>query len=185
MPTATKFITVPQPGNLQPLGLSAAANTPELGYVTLEWNESNACLDADGYNIYRDNVQINTTLVTELTYEDGPLTSGLYAYKVKAVYYFGESGFSNTSYALITVGIEETNEYLFRIFPNPVSNVLTIESTVEFNQIRVFSNSGQIVLDEQVTALNYLIDVTKFEKGIYFISLDTKKGKVIRKITVN
>ncbi len=185
MPTATKFITVPQPGNLQPLGLSAAANTPTLGYVTLEWNESNACLDADGYNIYRDNVQINTTLVTELTYEDGPLTSGLYAYKVKAVYYFGESGFSNTSYALITVGIEETNDDLFRIFPNPVSNVLTIESTIEFTGVRVISNSGQVVLNEQVTALNYKIDVTKFDKGIYFISLDTEKGKVIRKMTVN
>jgi hypothetical protein len=123
--------------------------------------------------------------VTETTYEDGPLVPGLYAYKVTAVYYFGESGFSNSAYALIPVGIEETNDNLFRIYPNPASNMVTIESTVAFTRIRVFGNSGQIVLNEQIKALNYQIDVSQLEKGIYFISLETENGNLIRKLTVN
>ena len=99
-----------------------------LGYITLEWNQPNACLDPDGYDVYRDNVKINTELVTDLTYVDGPLTSGLYEYKLKAVYYFGVSGFSTPAYALIPVGIEETGDDTFRIYPNPASQIINIES---------------------------------------------------------
>jgi hypothetical protein len=185
MPSATETITVPVPGSLQPIGLSAVANTPNPNYVTLDWNQPNACLDPDGYNIYRDNVQINTSLVTDLTYVDGPLTSGLYEYKLKAVYYFGVSGFSTPAYALIPVGIEETDDDGFRIYPNPASNMVTIESTREITGIKIFNNSGQVVVDEKVNVLSYQIDVAKFEKGVYFISLETGDAKILRKITVN
>ena len=41
-----------------------AANAPN-GYVTLDWNEPNACLAPDGYHIYRDSGQITTSLVTD------------------------------------------------------------------------------------------------------------------------
>ena len=169
---------------LQPIGLSASANTPTYGYVTLDWNEPNACLEPDGYHIYRDNVQITTTPVTGLTYVDGPLGSGLYEYKLKAVYYFGESGFSTPAYALIPVGVEETGDDIFRIFPNPASKVVNIESPIEITGIKVFNNSGQVVLDEKVNVMSYQIDVSKFDKGIYYIRLVTGDTKILRKITV-
>jgi len=185
MPSAPATITVPLPGSLQPIGLSASANTPTYYYVTLDWNEPNACLEPDGYHIYRDNVQITTDSVTGLTYVDGPLSSGLYEYKLKAVYYFGESGFSTPVVAFIPVGIEETDDGLFRIFPNPASQMVTIESTMEITGIKVFNNSGQVVMDEIVNVMSYQIDVSQFEKGIYYIRLETNEGKLLRKITVN
>jgi hypothetical protein len=184
MPTTTKYITVPIPSNLPPSGLEALINTPNENDVTLNWDAPNACLDPDGYNIIRDGVQINTNLVTALTYVDPALIPGLFEYKVKAVYYFGESGFSNPVYALIT-DINEVSADQIRIFPNPASQMVTIESTMEITGIKVFNNSGQIVLDEKFNALNYRIDVSQFERGVYYIRLETGDTKILRKITIN
>jgi hypothetical protein len=51
-----------------------------------------------GYNVYRDDVKINTTPITDNTFEDSPLTNGIYKYNVTAVYAEGESCYSNTDY---------------------------------------------------------------------------------------
>lgn len=185
MPSSPATITVPVPGSLQPIGLSAEANSPSYGYVTLEWNEPNACLEPDGYDVYRDNVKVNTELVTGLTYSEGPLPSGLYQYKLKAIYYFGESGFSTAAYALIPVGIEETENDHLRIFPNPASQLVNVESQVEITGIKVYNNSGQIILDEQVKVFNHQIDVSGYDKGIYYLSLETVDGNILKKITIN
>lgn len=185
MPSTPETITVPTPGSLQPIGLSAVANSPSQNYVTLEWNEPNACLEPDGYDIYRDNVKINTSLVTELTYVDGPLSSGLYEFKLKAVYYFGESGFSTPAYALIPVGIDENGDEQFRIYPNPVSNLINIESDFEITRIIMYNNSGQIVMDKEINSYNCQINVSQFDKGSYIISLETGITKSNRKITIN
>jgi hypothetical protein len=48
-----------------------------------------------GFNVYRDDVQINTTLVTEMTYQDLDVPNGIYEYYVEAVYVGGTS-VSNT-----------------------------------------------------------------------------------------
>ncbi len=185
MPSTPATITVPIPGSLQPIGLSAEANTPNYGYVTLEWNQPNACLDPDGYDVYRDNVKVNTALVTELTYIEGPLPSGLYEYKLKAVYYFGESGFSTPAYAFIPVGIEDAEESNFRIYPNPASQLINIESGIEITGIKILNNSGQKLFDETLNIFNYQIDVSRFEKGIYYIGIKTKDSEVYKKITID
>ncbi len=56
---------------------------------------------------------------------------------------------------------------------------------MEITGIKVFNNSGQVVLDEIVNVMSYQIDVSQFEKGIYYIKIETNEGKLLRKITVN
>ena len=73
---------------------------------------------------------------------------------------------------------------MLRIYPNPVSSMVNIESTMEITGIKVFNNSGQVVLDEKVNVMSYQIDVSKFDKGIYYIRLVTGDTKILRKITV-
>ena len=51
-----------------------------------------------GYNIYRDDVKVNTTPVTDNTFVDEPSANGIYKYNVTAVYAEGESCISNTDY---------------------------------------------------------------------------------------
>jgi hypothetical protein len=184
MPTATKTITVPLPTNLVATGLQALANVPNENDVTLNWNAPTACVAPNGYNVYKDGNQINTALVTALTYVDPNLGAGLYEYIVKAVYYFGQSNASNPAYALIT-GIENYDTRALMVFPNPASTEVIIMSPVEIRNIKVLNNTGQLVRDTDVNAVQYRMDVSKFESGIYYIKLETSDGVTLKKITVN
>jgi hypothetical protein len=59
------------------------------GWIShVPWPLSRALL---GYNVYRDEVQLNTTPVTDLFYADNGLTPGTYSYTVTALYDEGES----------------------------------------------------------------------------------------------
>jgi hypothetical protein len=183
MATPPFMITVPIPANLVPTNLEAMPNEPTAGDVTLTWDSPDACVAPDGYNVFKDGAQINTALVTEMTYVDLDNPTGLYEYKVKAVYYFGESGFSAAAYALI-VGMEELDAARFQIFPNPASDRVTVKSPVEISTIRVLNNSGQLVMDIQVNAAEHQLDVSQLESGIYYINLETNEGQVLQKFVV-
>jgi len=50
-----------------------------------------------GFNIYRDTVQLNTSLITAYNYQDYEVANGSHAYYVKAVYTSGLSNPSNTA----------------------------------------------------------------------------------------
>ncbi len=183
-PTATETITVPVPADLEAVALEASANVPNENDVTLTWEAPDACLAPDGYNIFRDSEQINTALVTGLNYVDELLVPGFYEYYVTAVYYFGESDPSAPAYVLIT-GIDVLNAEGFEIFPNPASDKITVKSSSEIENIHVYNNSGQLILDKEVNALQFEINVAQYECGIYFVKVETGEGVILRKITVN
>jgi hypothetical protein len=184
MPTITKFITVPLPTNLPAMGLGAIPDFPEENDVTLTWDAPTACVAPDGYDVYRDGDQINSSLVNNLTYVDQSLLPGLYEYYIVAVYYFGEAAPSVPVYSLIT-GVEDIDSDMFRIYPNPSSSVINIESTIGIKGIQIFNNAGQLIIDKSVNVNHHQINVSQFEKGIYYIKLETAEGKVLQKITVN
>ncbi len=184
MPTATQNITVPTPEDLEPLGLEYVVDVPNENDVTLNWDLPDACLAPEGYNVFRDGTQINANPVTVTTYVDPGLPMGLYEYYITAVFYFGESDPSDPVYTLVT-GIEDVDSDLFRIYPNPSSGTVNIESSAQINGIQVFNNAGQMIMDNVVKAGQYQFDVSNYEKGVYYIKLETSEGKMFRKITVN
>lgn len=67
-----------------------------------------------GYNIYRNDTQINTTLVTERSYTDVVEQSGIYTYQVSTVYEDGgESGLSSATQAeIIEIGMPQAPSLL-------------------------------------------------------------------------
>jgi len=42
-----------------------------------------------------------------------------------------------------------------------------------------------MIMDNVVKAGQYQFDVSNYEKGVYYIKLETSEGKMFRKITVN
>ncbi|MDR1974695.1 MAG: T9SS type A sorting domain-containing protein [Bacteroidales bacterium] len=76
--------------NPRPSGVSARQQR-ETAFVKVTWQKPiNSGREVLGYNIYRDGVKINASIVTELTYQDTPPT-GSRSYAVTAVYASGES----------------------------------------------------------------------------------------------
>ena len=180
MPTPTETITVPMPTDLPPLDFAAAIAT---GGVNLTWSVPAACVAPDGYNIYRDGVQINGDLVTELSYFDDNTTPGFYEYYATAVYYFTESGPSDAGYVQVT-GIDENIVYDMKVYPNPASDMVYVETDLTIKSLDVLNNAGQVIMTQKVDAGSYHFDVSTFERGIYFVKMVTDKGTVIRKIAV-
>lgn len=72
--------------------------TVEIGSINLAWSDPlPGSITLIGYNAYRDEVQINTTIIDETHYEDTNITSGAsYSYFVTALYDDDESEPSNT-----------------------------------------------------------------------------------------
>ncbi|MEZ5082626.1 MAG: carboxypeptidase regulatory-like domain-containing protein [Bacteroidales bacterium] len=184
MPTATVMMTVPLPDDMEATGLTATADIPDENDVTLDWDAPDCCVAPDGYNVYRDDVMINTSLVTELTFVDPDLEPGfLYTYHVVAVYYFGESEASDPAFTLIT-GVNPFDAKSFRIQPNPATDYISVQSEYMIESYELLNNIGQLVKTENLNTSITNIDVSQFESGIYYLKLKTTEGISLNKIVI-
>ena len=68
-----------------------------------------------------------------------------------------------------------------KLFPNPASGLVSIESEIEINYILLIDASGRIVLELKKDDTK-VIDVAALSKGVYFIELHSDQGKTVRKI---
>lgn len=179
-PCPDYLMTVPTPEELAPFDLEALVNSD---MVTLIWEVPNACVAPDSYKVYRNGDMVAED-VMDNEYIDGPLVSGVYEYYIVAVYYFGESEASVAAYAVVTVGIEDYDASMLQIFPNPAADLVNVKSPIAIDRIHVLNSNGQLVLDEEVNNMEYQINVSKYEAGIYFIKLETSEGTILRKVAV-
>ncbi len=61
--------------------------TPTGDEITLQWNSPVLQTNSvGGYNLFRDNILINSTLIVDTLYSDSDLNPGTYSYQVSAVY---------------------------------------------------------------------------------------------------
>jgi hypothetical protein len=69
------------------------------------------------------------------------------------------------------------NKNNIKLYPNPVSNNLTIENPVGRNyQFQVFNQLGQKVLIQNNDTSSTLLNVSTLSKGIYFLNITAKGG---------
>ncbi|MGK0253443.1 MAG: hypothetical protein ACI9OE_000913 [Mariniflexile sp.] len=64
----------------------------------------------------------------------------------------------------------------FLVYPNPVSNNLSIENPFSGNlQLQVFNQLGQLVLKRNTSSS--LLDVSNLSKGLYFLNINTENSE--------
>lgn len=73
----------------------------------------------------------------------------------------------------------------FKVYPNPVANVLNIEYTSEVTSVSVFNLLGQQVLSKKVSAASTQIDMSALLAGTYLVKVESgnisKTLKVVKK----
>lgn len=73
----------------------------------------------------------------------------------------------------------------FKVYPNPVTNVLNIEYTSEVTSVSVFNLLGQQVLSKKVSAASTQIDMSALLAGTYLVKVESgnisKTLKVVKK----
>ncbi len=68
-----------------------------------------------------------------------------------------------------------------KLFPNPFEHTLFIESKNKIKSIKLFSISGQLILDKKIE--NNQADLSEIQKGFYLIELlDEQNNKIYQKI---
>src|SRR5690554_1864081 len=85
-------------------------------------------------------------------------------------------------YVNITLGIENQEAINLSIYPNPVSSILTIESSQNINgEIEIFDVNGKLIQSKNSNGKATQIDVSGFEDGVYFLHFEVGGRKVVRR----
>ncbi len=68
------------------------------------------------------------------------------------------------------------DENIYKIYPNPTFDFLTIEGPTEMSEIKIQNIYGVSIIRTKGEVKN--IDMSPLPSGIYFITINNKNGKV-------
>ncbi len=81
------------------------------------------------------------------------------------------------------VGIDE-NAINVAIYPNPVTDILNINSDSKVTNVTVLNYLGQTIDNINVNGMEVTINTSTYDTGIYFIQIETDKGISTQKIII-
>ena len=141
--------------------------------------------NATSHLLYK-NDELLDTISTNNIYIDSNLSDSItYCYKVKAIDGDCESDFSDTICKMYysNVGIIEQHTDNIRIFPNPTNYELRITNyELRITNYEIYSVIGQKLLSiESLPSLETTIDISHLEAGIYYLKIEDKIIKFIKK----
>ncbi len=78
---------------------------------------------------------------------------------------------------------ESENDNMLSIFPNPVSEILSIQSgQIGLKDFKIFDTQGRLIREDTFVDTNVSVDVSGFSRGVYFIELQDGNKKELFKI---
>ncbi len=163
---AYKFIGIlnlplPAPTNLQAV---------VAGHIVgLSWNApaGNPAGNPVGYNMYRDGLKLNTSLIAGLVFVDVPAVSGQYTYCVKAVYNSGESS-GDCAVVDVAVGLTAHDKPVLQVYPNPATDAIRVISDTGGSFI-LSDVPGREVTTGSLDAGTTTISISTLPAGIYVL----------------
>ena len=76
-----------------------------------------------------------------------------------------------------------TNELVsFNIYPNPVTDMLNVDSKETLTNISIFNLLGQEIKSFKPNTTNYIVDLTDLETGVYFVKVTANNKQSSKKI---
>ena len=156
------------------------------GQLALTWDPVEG---AKEYNIYEGDEVIGTVKVTGVDMT-GLDSEKEYCFTVTAVNddSNSESEKSEEECATVLANTEEPGEGIeefassFNVYPNPVNDVLFIETEVEINEVVVYTITGVIAGQQStVNSQQLTIDVANLNSGVYFVKVVTENGEVVKR----
>mgnify|MGYP000220572537 CR=1 FL=1 len=85
-----------------------------------------------------------------------------------------------------TTGIGEYLNENLKVYPNPATGTLIIESNgIEIKRIKLFNSLGQVVLDVEAKGAAQKLDISKLTEGNYIVQIETKKGVISKNVDIS
>ncbi len=113
------------------------------------------------------------------------LVPGTYDYVVSRTGYFDATGEVELTDQDVTETVEliiddtpvhDAEDYLLKVYPNPATDRVTIESGLVIHRISIIDMLGQVVYEERVENKQHEISLSGLIDGLYFLRIDTGKG---------
>ena len=152
---------------------------PTSNTVQLSWSEPVTV--PLSYNIYRNDTLIGNSPTVQ--YTDSPVAAGSQNYCVTSVYALGESP-KTCATADVVLGLANTDQAAYRIYPNPSSDIINISTPVKFNEVRMISSLGKVVYENNTKGTNLRILTEGLEPGMYILQIYTGTQVVSKKVSI-
>ena len=94
---------------------------------------------------------------------------------------------SKTVHVRQTVGIASLNAGLVKIFPNPSSGLLHIQSTskdVKISELSIVDMLGKELLHRNVEGQSNTVDISHFKAGSYLVRIKSNQGILLQRISL-
>jgi hypothetical protein len=152
----------------------------------LEW-ETTAEINSSSFDIERSTDAVHfQTVATQAaagnskankyySYQDYSLPAGLYYYRLKQVDVDGTYEYSRI------ISLRINSQAVVKVFPNPVTEQLSIQSEIEINSVEVISGSGVSLQLNKVNTTLFELDMRSFPSGLYVIRVNNEAFKIIKK----
>ncbi len=150
-------------------------------YVEINWITASE-IKNDYFNVERsvDGVNYNSIIkingsgnssqtLNYSTIDEAPLL-GISYYRLKQTDYDGETSYSDIK----AVSFNRSKNLVLKIYPNPVSSQITIDSESEIESIDIFNIYGSLVKTE--SASNFSVE--SLANGAYIVNIKTENGIV-------
>jgi hypothetical protein len=135
----------------------------DFGNMELIWSSDNESVATVSQNGYARGVGSGTVNITA------------------SLKYGGCSG--SREMEVILLGVGKTEEERLSVYPNPTSNLVTIQTAVPGHyNINIISLGGQKIFEREFTGPYCQLDLSSFQKGVYFITIRSKDFVTTRKI---
>ncbi len=73
-----------------------------------------------------------------------------------------------------------------KLWPNPVSDFVNISiDGLNSGNVKILNLAGALLQSHELNGENLRLDTSRLPKGLYFVSVETRKGTVVKKMVVN
>ena len=177
---------LPAPTNLRALVEQDLADYPEYKYkITMMWDRVEG---AQGYDVF-----VNTTAEKEFYFGYTGGNAYIAGSDQETVFEFYVVAFNQdlglesdpSEVCVVTIvddAIEEQTSS-FNIYPNPVNDMLYIETETEIEEVSIFDVYGrnQNLRSSETQNLSISVDVANLNSGVYFVRIKTENGEVVKR----
>ena len=161
---------------------SLVANFVTLYEVTASVNDENFGSVA-GVGIYGYGEEVTLTATANEGYKFVNWTENDTVVSTEAEYSFVITGDRSLVANFVSTESISELEASFKVYPNPVSDMLFIEAEIEVEEVAIFDVYGrqQNLSNSATQQLSNSIDVSSLNNGVYFVKVVTSEGEVVKR----
>lgn len=133
-----------------------------------------------GYEVHRNGILVeNIEDFNQTSYEESVSQQQSLVYDVISIYSDGKKSDKKTVVIDTTLSTSDVKAQGMKIYPNPSSGkfVLDLGTKVSSLNLKVYDMSGKQLLEQSHTETKVYLDLTRYPKGVYLLTVIDDKGQ--------